>query len=96
MSARSFDINKINTKQSQMRVTIENDQKVVTMYSTKIVVIENDCVILNSGGWKTMTTKTAINNALKQLGYAQRVSQVKGQWFIGKKEFYDGISISKE
>ena len=53
-----------------------------------------DTVRLTSGGWRTYTTKRAINQALDDLGYSERVSQRDFSWFIGDTPFFDGIVLT--
>lgn len=100
MSARSFDINSTK-KQSMIRVTLEENSRCVMMYQTCIVAWNFSGVTLNSGSWRTATTKVAINRALAQIprakGYA--VVQKKGVWYVSKPdnslvEFTDGMSIN--
>jgi len=100
MSARSFDLNSMK-KQGIIQVSIEGSFKNVKLHNTIIVGIHECGVTLNSGGWRTATTKVAINNALKQLrgfqGYA--VVQKKGEWFVSCSDnslvpFTDGMSIN--
>lgn len=96
MSARSFDLNKVNKKQSNIQVLMVGDAKIVLLHGHAIVKIEQDKVILSSCGWLTNTTKTAINNALKQLGLSEfQVSQKKGLWFIDGEPFYDGYEVKR-
>ena len=101
MSARSFDINKLNVKQSNIRVVVEDSSNCAILHNTCIVAINNFSVTLNSGGWRTTTTKVAINRALSQYprlkGYG--IFQKKGQWFVSCPnneilEFVDGMSIN--
>lgn len=101
MSARSFDLSTLNKKQSNIRVSRESSSICVMLHQTCIVAINKGGATLNSGGWRTATTKVAINRALRQVqnlkGYT--VVQKKGQWFVSKPdnsliEFIDGMSIS--
>ena len=82
MSARSYDINKLNKKQSNIRVTKEGSTTIVVLHDTTILKIDNGRITLNSGGWVTNTTKTAINRGLKQLNVPFTVFQKKGQWKV--------------
>jgi len=74
-----------------------NGTKVIRLHQTDIITFKNGVVILNSGGWRTPTTRNRIN---KYSGI--HVNQLKGQWFIGEYLFYDGMKfkdgklISKE
>lgn len=98
MSAKSF---KLNGKMRQGNITILNDQDVVAviLHNTTVMMFsrKENKVRLTSGGWKTTTTKTAINNALSQLESLigqpmPNVYQKKGQWFLSDgQEFQDGM-----
>lgn len=82
MSARSFDINKINKKQSNIRVLNDHGHLSVVLHSTEVVKVIDNEVFLNTGGYKTVTTKTAINRALEQLGKPLKVYSKKGKWYV--------------
>lgn len=67
----------------------------VRLHSTDVVSIHADgTYTLNSGGWRTVTTKARINEYCP-VG----ISQVKGVWYLwcdGKRlktEFFDGIRV---
>lgn len=73
-------------KLSKYRTTFETGDHggSVTYVRTRIVAWDKDGnVTLNSGGWRTITTKRKMCQAARQftLGYA--VYQVKGEWFVG-------------
>lgn len=98
MSARSFDITQINKNQANIRVSKELGKSLnVTLHSTIVFSLTGNEVTLSSGGWKTATTKTAINRAFEQCGYSHRVIQKKGLWFVEdgftRTEFKDGMKI---
>lgn len=46
-------------------------------------------VTLDTGGWKTVTTKTRMNQALNQFGHGAQVFVRKGCWFIGTHQPYE-------
>ena len=59
-------------------------------------------ITLNSGGWRTATTKARMNQALRQWGTPFYVYQVKGEWLVGCDdghtsqricEYYDGVTL---
>lgn len=60
---------------------------VVTYRGTKIVErLPNGEIILNTGGWKSVTTKRKMNQAANQFGLDYQVFQVKGVWYVGHGE----------
>ncbi len=100
MSARSYDLNSTK-KQGIIQVIRESSSVYVQLHNTIVIAVGPMGTILNSGGYRTATTKVAINNALKQLrdfqGYA--VVQKKGEWFVSTPDsqlipFTDGMSIN--
>jgi hypothetical protein len=105
MAARSFTLDKRRQGNITVERTIVDDvgeQIQVILHNTAVVVkMPDGRVMLNSGGWSTLTTKTAINQALRLLGRAERVVMKSGHWFLvqrdGKKEiradFFDGMCL---
>jgi hypothetical protein len=86
MSARSFTLN----KRRQGNITVERTtivgegERVDVILHNTAVVIKQACgtLTLSTGGWRTVTTKTAINRALDLLGVKASVSQRKGAWYV--------------
>lgn len=79
----------------------DNDTVCIMLHHTNVVILHRDgCVELNSGNWRTVTTKDRINAYAPDI----RVSQVKGIWYavrFGKSafsndavEFYDGMEYN--
>lgn len=68
------------TRISHNNTTIRFDgpDTIVTLHSTDVVRVNAHRVILNSGGWKTVTTRTRINQCAHQLGFGYGVSQRDG------------------
>ena len=101
MSARSFDINK-TTKQGNIKVLNQLGFKSVLLHDNCVLTVEdNTSIKLHSCGYRTNTTKLAINNALKQLKQPFHVSQEKFEWYVyykGEKlgKFQDGMSLNME
>jgi hypothetical protein len=62
----------------------------VKLHSTHVVVyFKNGTTVLNSGGYKTVTTKDRMN----KFSSAQ-VYQTKGEWFVNDKvPFKDGMTV---
>ena len=72
----------------------------VTYHSTHVVTFSDHEVILNSGGWRTQTTKTRMNQASNQFGLGFRVSQRNHDWFVqvpgvGEVPFVDGMAFAR-
>ena len=51
-------------------------------------------VALHSGGYRTATTKRAINQALEDLGRPERVSQRDFAWYVGDVPFHDDMVLA--
>ena len=67
----------------------------------KTVVVKhrtNGEIVLNSGGYRTATTKLAMNQASNQFKMGFRVFQDAGDWFVTYKgktiPFYDEMVLS--
>lgn len=62
-------------------------------------LLHNNVVELSNCGYRTATTKVAINNALKQLGFNQSVYQEKYTWYVSdsgnKINFQNGMVLYK-
>ena len=56
------------------------------LHNTVIVSSTKDGVILNSGGWRTLTTKNYMNMGLRETSHAKgyMVHQDRGVWYVGK------------
>lgn len=101
MSARSFDITK-TTKQSNIRVTNNNSITTVELHGHPVFsfIRLNQVIQLSSCGYRTVTTKTAINRAFSQLGLNFSVFQKRGEWFLYNRstntqvEFNDGMIVN--
>lgn len=80
------------------RLTIyKNGDKVLRLHNTDIIKWQGDKIILNSGGYKTTTTKARINQFLPD---DIKVYQKNGVWFIDNGayhfKFFDGIELTKD
>jgi len=66
-----------------------NDGIAVRLHATDVVVIHPDnTYTLNTGGWRTVTTKDRINKFSPA-----RVFSNKGIWYAGEYPFVDGIKV---
>lgn len=57
-------------------------------------------IILDTGGWYTVTTKRRMNQASNEFNLGFSVSQVKGDWIVSFKGkdtlFYDGMTLQRK
>lgn len=70
------------------RVVKENGLlKSVQLHNTIILVIESDgSITLNTGGYKSVTTKARMNQASNEYNLHFTVYQEKNEWFVGIHE----------
>jgi hypothetical protein len=54
----------------------------VKYHDTVVVEITHNRIVLNTGGWKTTTTKRRMNQASNQYGLRYWVYQTRGLWFV--------------
>lgn len=64
----------------------------VTYHQTDVVTFDDDTIELDSGGYKTLTTKTRMNQASNEYDLGYVVYQQKGKWYVD----YDGETIPFE
>lgn len=79
-------------------VTVPGQGRMYSYHSTAIVVLRDDKTIrLDSGGWKTATTKRAMNQASNQDCLGFKVFARDGEWFVSwggrDLEFRDGMVL---
>lgn len=88
-------------KLSNYRTTIHSDAdgwSHVVYVKTPIVSWNDGTIILNSGGWKTVTTKRKMNQASNQFALGFGVYQKARSWFVALPDgqsvpFVDGMQI---
>lgn len=119
MSARSFEVfgtkrrfGNVTVQRDSMIGTFAQNEGgyiAVILHSTAVATLrgigtENQTVTLSSGGWRTTTTKSCINNALRQvydrggLNLVPCVTQRRGDWFVHMPngqvlDFEDGMTL---
>lgn len=54
----------------------------VVYHSTEVVKVFPSKIILNTGGWRTATTRTRMNQTSSQFGLGFQVFQKAGEWFV--------------
>ena len=71
---------------------------VCTLHSTQIVKAHDNYVVLDSGGWQTVTTKRRMNECFREWDLPLSVFQKDFDWFVdtphGRLEFRDGMQIA--
>lgn len=73
------------------KATTVADDGAVTLYQTVIFRKTKTGFILDSGGWRTNTTKNRINQAFRENGLPFSVYQERGQWFVWNRE--SGVTV---
>ena len=88
-------------KLSNYRTTVmaTGNRLSVVYVSTLIVEKVGSMITLDSGGYKTVTTKRKMNQAANQFGLFYSVFQRKGQWFVALAgntvvPFVDGMQFT--
>ena len=70
-------------------VVTKNGITSVVLHSTEIVRITETEIVLDSGGWKTVTTKARMNSVSDELSLGYQVYARKGEWRVsyGGKDY---------
>ena len=86
-------------------VMVTNGRISVRYHDTLVVDITPESITLDSGGWRTATTKTRMNQASNQFGLGYIVYQKAHTWFVDvvgidggylTLRFFDGISFARK
>lgn len=66
------------------KTTIFNDGKYtrVIYHNTDVVSFNDEEIILNTGGWRTPTTKNRMNQTSKQFNLGFKVIQKDWEWYV--------------
>lgn len=79
--------------------TNEEGLTCVKYWNTDVIKFNESKIILNSGGYYTVTTKTRINQAFNQYNLNCSLFQKKGEWFVKQNEkvipFLNNMVISR-
>lgn len=71
--------------QGTARKMVRGKEATLYYYHKTAVVVDNKAtgeIVLNSDGWRTATTKTAMNQASAQDSLGFQVFQDKGVWYV--------------
>jgi hypothetical protein len=75
-------MSKISSNNTKV-ITQDDGTVVVRLHRTDVVTLFTDgTVVLNTGGWDTVTTRARMNQAANQLGLHYRVFREKYQLFV--------------
>lgn len=91
----------VGTHKTAVIDEIHNKKHSTAIYyhSTAVVQFTFDEIILNSGGWKTATTKARMNQASNQFGLGYSVYQKDFSWYVnfnGKTlDFSDNMVLKR-
>lgn len=76
-----------------------NGEERIRLYGTDIATLFGQKIVLNSGGWRTRTTRDRLDEALRRFcvpGCAPRGYQNKGITYVGSEVFYDGMVVKRD
>jgi len=93
--AQQYEIGKHATT-----VCTSSNRTVVTYQETQVVIFDDQAITLDSGGWKTNTTKTRMNQTANQFGLGFSVYQENFEWFVSTPSgvtihFEDGMNFPR-
>jgi hypothetical protein len=75
-----------------LEIEFNDGKKVIRLYDTDIITFAGNSFILNSGGFRTATTKDRITKFSPA-----RINQVNRIWYLaGNKLFYDNCKINSK
>lgn len=87
-------ISKNNTK-----ITENDGMTCIRLHKTEVVRFNGEVIILDSGGWRTVTTKTRMNQTSNEYGLGYSVFADKGIWYVkhnGNTTLYhDGMRLER-
>lgn len=77
----------------------ENGWTIGRYHSTDVIKFNDQEIILDSGGWQTVTTKTRLNQASNQFDLGFSVYQKNFEWFVDYRgqtfPFEDGMTLTR-
>ncbi len=74
----------------------ENDFTCIQLHQTKVVKFNHKYIMLNTGGWETVTTKSRMNQASNEYGLGYRVYSKDFTWYVdhnGETHQFDSNTI---
>lgn len=73
-----------------LEIWYKDNSRAIRLHNTDVITFINNTIVLNSGTWRTPTTKDRIN---KYSGLKRLINQDRGIWYINGSMFYDGIVL---
>jgi hypothetical protein len=67
-------------------VVARNGNTSIILHGTPVVEFDCECIILRTGGWRTVTTKSRMNQASNQYNLGYQVFQRHHDWFVSFKD----------
>jgi len=81
------------------RILTEDGTTSVFYHNTKVISWTDKQITLNSGGYRTFTTKLRMNQASNQFGLGIQVYQKSHEWYVstpsGDVAFHDGMVLAR-
>jgi hypothetical protein len=90
------NVHRIGQRATTIKVD-DNGYTCITYHSTDVVKFNSRHIILNTGGWSTLTTKTRMNQAANQFRLGYCVYQRNFNWFCeynGKTYLFTGNTLT--
>jgi hypothetical protein len=80
-----------------LQIDFEDGAQAIRLHLTNIITWAQGNIILNSGGWQTVTTKSRLNQFLPQGFY---IHSERGLWYVrtaqGDFKYYDGMIFNQQ
>lgn len=87
-------------KGKNIAITQQGNDTLFVLYSTTIVRFNDQKVTLNTGGYRTATTKRWMNKAAEEYNLLYQVESKGGKWIVRTPEqeclYVDGIEIRRD
>ena len=99
--SKMAQMQKVTGRSTSIRETPDG-KTAVRYHDTDVVVFDKDSVVLDSGGWRTYTTKARMVQACNQFGLGFTVYQKDFEWFVIRYRdwlnpipFVDGMILTR-
>ena len=65
-------------------IRVENGKTFVRYHDTDVVTFDSKSIVLNTGGWRSFTTKARMNQASNQFDLGYSIYQCRGEWYVAR------------